>query len=324
MHTLPKGAAVLAATWLAMGAGPAAACLTCGCGGSGTSADLGAIGGAASMFSMGHHWLVQEGTNVRDITGSFNERGEWNPAPVGGSIYSVQSSLGLTYFPSLSTSIALQIPLVANRLNNAAWGPLGSVAPTDAGMTSGAAIGDLSVQGTYKFYEADQWALAAWGGASAPTGQQLTEAGDTLHPADMAGITGAGVWSGQAGLLGITQLGDFELTGTLGYQLPFSRPSLAASTFYVGNAVLYQVQGNYRLSDDWRVGLGLNGYRGNGQFGASDTVTPMAAIKLVPSVQYSWGGDKGIRVAAGYDPLVGGMNAMTDLSGYAVFYQYLQ
>jgi hypothetical protein len=72
------------------------------------------------------------------------------------------------------------------------------------------------------------------------------------------------------------------------------------------------------------VGLGLNGYRGNGQFGASDTVTPMAAIKLVPSVQYSWGGDKGIRVAAGYDPLVGGMNAMTDLSGYAVFYQYLQ
>ena len=111
-HLLASLALALAAVLTA--ATPALACLSCGCGGSGSSADLGAVGGAASIFSMGHRWLVQEGVGLRSITGTFNERGDWNPAPVGGSLNTVQSTLGVSYFPTLGTSVGLQVPVLAN------------------------------------------------------------------------------------------------------------------------------------------------------------------------------------------------------------------
>lgn len=295
-------------------ASPAAACLSCGCGGSGASADLGAIGGAAALFSMGHRWLVQEGVSLRSITGSFNERGDWSPTPVGGSLHTVQATLGLSYFPSVGTSLGLQVPMLANALDKASWGPLGSVSPTDEGRATGAAVGDIAVQGTAKLYEATSWALAGWASATAPTGNATGEA---------QLLSGAGVWSGSGGLLALAQPGEWELSANLGYQRPLGRPPLTASTFYVGEAWLYQLQVNRRLDDTWRVGAGLNGYAGVGRFGPSDIGVPMTKLKLMPSAQYAFGPNEGLRVAVGWDPATLGSNAMTDLSVYAVFYQYV-
>jgi hypothetical protein len=303
------------ASGLVLVAGPAQACLSCGCGGSGASSDLSAVGGISSLFSQGQHWLVQQGVSMRDINGSFNERGEWNPVPVGGSLRSMQSTLGVTYFPSLQSSIGIQLPLIANRLDQAQWGPLGSVAPTDLGTTTGAALGDVIVQGSYELLEIGQFGLGAWGGATVPTG---------VSAGDAAGLTGGGVYSAQAGLVGLTQLGNFELAGSVGYQRPFNRPSVAVSTFYIGEAFLGQLQSSYRLSDAWRLGLAVNGYLGNGHFNDVSPTVAMGKLKVVPSVQYAWAGDRGLRLAVGYDPRLGGTSAMTDLSTYAVFYQYLQ
>lgn len=302
--------------WATLAGAPASACLSCGCGGSGTSADLGAVGGASSIFSLGQRWLIQQGVSSRAITGSFNELGTWNPTPVGGSMMSMQGTLGVTYFPMMGASVGLQLPVIANALDNAAWGPMGSINPTDTGRSVGASFGDVALQGSYKLVEGAQWALAAWGGASMPTG---TATGDP------AALSGAGVFSGSGGLIGLTQLGPWEFSGNMGYQRPlFGRPPLTASTFYVGEAWLYQLQGNYAVNDALRVGLGLNGFAGQGRFGPSDLAVPMAKIKVVPSVQYAFGDSEGVRLALGYDPLTLGQNSMTDLTLYAIFYQFVQ
>jgi hypothetical protein len=300
--------------WAQVAISPASACLSCGCGGSGSSADLGAVGGAASIFSMGHHWLVQEGASMRNISGSFNELGTWNPIPVGGSMVSMQSTLGLTYFPVMGASLGVQLPVVANALNGASWGPLGSINPTDTPRTVGSAMGDVSFQGSYKFLEGAEWALAAWAGGSLPTGNAT---------GDPQTLSGAGVVNGQAGLIGITQLGDWEFSANVGYQRPFGRPPLTSSTFYVGEAFLYQLQGNYRLNDTFRLGLGANGYAGQGRFGSSEQTVSMAKLKLVPSVQMALNATEGVRVAFGYDPESLGHNSMTDMTVYAIFYQFM-
>jgi hypothetical protein len=313
MITRIFAAAALAAGITSMLASPASACLSCGCGGSGSSADLGAIGGAASLFSLGSRWLVQEGVSFRSISGSFNERGEWTPVPVDGSLRSVQTTLGLSYFPTMGTSLGIQLPVVANALDKATWGPLGSLNPTDLPRATGAGVGDIAIQGSAKLYEADVWAIAGWAGATAPTGNAT---------GDPQALSGAGVWSGSGGLLALAQPGDWELSANVGYQRPFSRPELSASTFYVGDAWLYQAQVNRRLNDWLRLGLGLNGYAGQGRFGASDQPQPMAKIKLVPSSQLALTPTEGVRVALGWDPASYGTNAMTDLTVYAVFYQY--
>ena len=71
--------------------------------------------------------------------------------------------------------------------------------------------------------------------------------------------------------------------------------------------------------------MGLNGYNGQGRFGASDLPEPMAKLKLVPGVHYAFNPSEGLRLALGIDPTsVGGTNAMTDMTAYAVFYQFLQ
>lgn len=302
------------ATWLGFSA-PAFACLSCGCGGSGVSADLGGGGGTASLFSMGNHWLMQEGTNVRSITGSFNERGGWNPAPAGGSITSVSTSLGLNYFPSMDTSLTLQVPMVANRLSNATWGPLGSINPTDTGTTSGGALGDVAVQGTHKLYEAGNFALSGWGGLTAPTGNV---------DGDPSGFTGGGVWSGEAGIVGLVQLGAVELTANLGYEQPFGVPPVTATSFYIGQALLYQAAANYSFNQSLRAGIGLSGYAGMGRFGTGDLAEPLAKLEIMPNVQYAWSRDQGARVAVGLDPTVLGVDALTGVTATVVFYQYMQ
>ena len=307
--TILAGAIALLAAF----ATPAEACLSCSCGGSGVSGDMGAVGGAASFFSMGSRWLIQEGVSFRSITGSFNERGDWNPAPTGGSLLTLQGSLGVTYFPTIGSSVSVQLPAAANSLDKASWGPLGSINPTDLPRATGYAFGDVLLQGSYKFYEAPSWAVAGFLGGSLPTGQAAGS------PESLAG---AGVANGLGGLLAIGQFGDLELLASVGMQRPFGRPPLAAGTFYIGDAWLYQAQGNYRLDDRFRVGLGLSGTSGEGRFGTNELAFSMAKLKLIPSLQYAWAPDRGVRLALGYDPARFGANSMTDVTAYAIFYQY--
>lgn len=313
-HTRQATALGLAA-WFAMGGLPAYACLGCGGSGSGVSADLGAVGGASSLFSMGQRWLVQESVSLRGATGSFNELGTWNPVPVGGSLTTLQASLGVSYFPTMDTALSVQLPFVGNSLDKASWGPWGSITPTDLPRANGAALGDAAIQGTHKFYETGDWAFAGWLGANLPTGQAS---------GDPAGLSGTGVVTGQGGLIALTHLGDVELSGNLGYQRPFGNPSAAGATFFTGESWLYQLQGNYRLSDAWRFGLGVNGFWGRGQLAASAVAVPISKLKVIPSAQYAWSADQGVRVAAGYDPAALGANAMTDFTVYTIFYQYMR
>lgn len=303
------------AAWFGLSASPAFACLSCGGSGSGVSADLGAVGGASSLFSMGQRWLIQEGVSFRAVTGSFNELGTWNPMPVGGSLNTLQASLGISYFPNIDTSLSVQLPFVANALEKASWGPWGSISPTDTPLTTGTSLGDAAIQGTYKFYETGDLAFAAWAGANLPSGQAA---------GDPAGLSGTGVVSGQGGLIALTHLGDFEFSGNVGYQRPFGNPTAAGATFFTGESWLYQVQSNYRLNDTWRFGLGVNGFVGSGRLATSDVAVPTSKIKLIPSAQFAWSADQGIRIAGGYDPTRLGTNTMTDFTVYTIFYQYLQ
>ncbi|MOA59249.1 hypothetical protein D3C78_1838190 [compost metagenome] len=68
----------------------------------------------------------------------------------------------------------------------------------------------------------------------------------------------------------------------------------------------------------------MNGFAGQGRFGPSDLAVPMAKIKVVPSVQYAFGESLGMRLALGYDPQALGQNNMTDMTLYAIFYQFVQ
>lgn len=313
-HTIRATALGLMA-WFAMGALPAYACLGCGGSGSGVSADLGAVGGASSLFSMGQRWLLQQGVSLRSVTGSFNELGTWDPVPVGGSLTTLQASLGVSYFPTIDAALSVQLPFVGNSLDKASWGPWGSITPTDTPRAIGAALGDAAVQGTYKFYETGDLAFAAWLGANLPSGQAS---------GDPASLSGSGVVTGQGGLIALTHVGSVELSGNLGYQRPFGNPSASGATFFTGESWMYQLQANYRLSDEWRLGLGLNGFQGRGQLATSNVAVPTSKLKLIPSAQYAWSTDQGVRLAAGYDPASMGANSMTDLTVYTVFYQYMR
>lgn len=304
--------AALAAAVLAMGARPAEACLSCGCGGSGTSADLGALGAAAALFSMGSHWLVQESLSFRSITGSFNERGDWSPMPLDGALHTAQATVGVSYIPRPGLSLGLQLPLVANSLDKATWGPLGSINPTDLPRQAGAALGDVAVQGSARLWEQGQVAVAGWAGATAPSGNVL----------DPVQLSGGGVWAGSGGLLAIAQPGDWELVANLGYQRPFGRPPLTTATYYLGEAWLYQASVSYKVAANWRLGAGASGFRGEGRFGTSDLPVPLAKLKVMPTLQYEWSATDGVRLALGVDPAGTGTNNMTDLTAYAVFYRF--
>lgn len=311
-HAFWAAALGLAATLA--GPQPAEACLSCGCSGSSASSDLGAAGGAASLFSMGSKWLVQRGLSVRNITGSFNERGTWNPTPVGGTLQTVQGTLGINYFPTLNTSIGLQLPVLMNTLDKAVWGPAGSVMPTDVGAQQGIAFGDIAMQGTYKVYEGDDWALAAWGGANAPTGR---------YAGDAASLAGSGAWTGSAGLLGVTQFADWEVIGQFGHQRAIGTPASAAALFYLDNAWVGQMRVSKALTDDWRAGLSVSGMHGDWRYSGNALGLITSKFRITPNLQYAWSQTEGVSVALGYDPATLGTNTMTDMSVYAVFYQFM-
>lgn len=318
----------LLSLWLSLACLPAQACLSCGCGGSGSSADLGAIGGAASLFAGGKHWLIQSGLSFRQITGSFNELGKWNPTPADSLLQSYSAVFGVMYFPDSSWSVGLQLPVQGNYLAGASWGSFGSINATDLPGSLGAGIGDIQLQGSYKFLELMDFALAGWGNLTLPTG--------AIKPQEPAFTTGSGIPTLAGGVLALYKpmpSGDFEGEPSwldslqheffinLGYSQALGTPPSQSSPFFQGQSLLYQLQWNLQFLPGWIAGLGLNGQLGAWSAGANRW-QPASRLKLVPSLQYEFQPGQGIRVATGADLPVLGSNSLTDVSVYAVYYQF--
>lgn len=314
VNTLARHVAIAVSCLSLLVSQPAWACLSCGCGGSSASTDLGAIGGASSIFAMGHKFLFQQGLSLRTVTGSFNELGTWTPTPTGGLLATAQGAFGLRFFPTQDASIGLTLPVVGNALDRAAWGPYGSVSPTDVPLAMGGALGDVSLQGSYKLLESGPLALGAWGGMILPSGNAL---------GDAASLTGSGIWSGQLGLTGISQCSSWEVIANVGTQLPIASVNGQGGVFALGPAAIYQLQVDYLPADGWRVGLGLTGYLGQAFAGSGGRTQLAAKMKLLPSVAYQWSWTQGVRAALGIDPMVLGSNSMTDATLYVVLFQFL-
>lgn len=296
-------------------ASPAHACLTCGCSGSGISGDV-AGGGSAFLFSNCANLIIQQGLSARTITGSFTETGAWNPTPTDGALNTLQGSFGVMWFPTPSASLSLSLPVVGNSLQRATWGPLGSLAPTDVGAVGGG-VGDVGFQGSLKLLEGEEGSgIAGWVGGSVPSGRAI---------GDPAALTGAGVVNAQAGVLATHRIGAWTFTGNVGVQRPLTSPPLTGTTFYIGNAFLWQAQVahifNPGLEGVWSLGLGLQGFRGEGRFGPNDVPFAMGKLRVVPAFQYDFDLFRGFRLSAGVDPALGGTNAMTDATFLATFYQ---
>lgn len=295
---------------------PAQACLSCGCGGTGSSADLGAIGGASSLFSGASKWLIQTGISFRQYTGSFNERGQWSAMPTDSLMQGYQANLGVLYFPTPESSLGLQLPFQANSLAGAAWGAFGSLAPTDRSPAFGGGLSDLQFQGSYKFWEHENAALAAWGNLSLPTGQ--------INSAQPEWTTGAGLATASLGLLGLYKPNfDWEFFLNLGYSRALGEPATTLSPFFVGQSLISQLQANFQFLPRWHLGLGLNGQWGAWSAGSSG-FQPAAKLKLVPSLQYEFDRYQGVRMAVGLDLPVAGFNAQTDLSLSLIYYQFIE
>jgi hypothetical protein len=304
---------------------PAYACAACGCGLPGSSSDVSSVGGNASMFGGEGRWLMQAGMSFRDITGSFNERGDWVAKPQGSSLTTVMGNLGLTYYPQDGYSIGVQAPFAVNRLVGAQWGQQGAINPAlddqdnILGPRSAGGWGDLTVQGSAILHRGSEWtpAVATYAGVSLPTG---TSAGDA------AAFTGSGVVSGQVGLSLLKGFGPLELTTSATYQRPITTPQgEAASAFYIGQALIGQVQADVEVFAGWKVGLGANGFLGmTGVVDSAPTAAKLSKLKLVPSIEWRVAPEEGVRAAYGGDPTAGPWsNAMTDQTLFLVYYRYL-
>ena len=289
---------------------------------SSSSSEFTTLSGSNLQFMTPGKFLIQTGLTLRDVTGSFNERGAWTPKPQGSAITSLQGSLGLSYFPTDGLSFGLQVPMAANRLHHAQWCALGSVIPLDptsgSGSLSGSGLGDMLLQASSVAYWGDEFwpSLAVWGGLLMPSGNS---AGSPET------FTGSGVWSGQLGLSMLKTLGPVELTATLGYQRPMSRPAAnAASPFFIGQVATAQAQAAVEVRPGWRLGLGATGYYGT--LASSDPQTPesmLGKLKLMPSIEWRFVADQGLRLAYGADPGTGPqINAMTDQTLFLVYYRY--
>lgn len=331
-----------AVSFSALAFAPAAqACLSCGCGGSGSSADLGAIGGASSLFSTGKHWLIQTGATYRQVNGAFNERGTWNTVPEDSLIQSYQAVFGVNYFPNDQWTIGLQIPFQANGLSGASWGSFGSIAPNDLPMQYGGGIGDIQIQGAYKFGETLTTGWAAWSSLSLPTGRV-----DVETPAN---TTGGGVGALAGGILGVYKppasfqqsaprnfwdwwnSRNAEYLLNIGYSQALNAPPSQLSPFFQGQSLMAQLQANLSLFPQWTVGLGLNGQLGlwSNQSAQSDPSTQMplqwsSRWRIVPSVQYELSMTQGVRLATGVDLPLLGSNSLTDVSAHLVYYQFFE
>ena len=318
--SLPVACLSAAVPWL-LAASPAHASDCC-VAMSSSSSEFTTLSGSAHQFDTPGKFLVQTGINLRDVTGSFNERSAWTPKPQGSSLGSLQGTLGITYFPTDGWSLGLHVPLAANRLHHAQWGSLGSVIPLDpangSGTLSGGGLGDMLLQGSsVVFWGDDLWpSVAVWGGVLMPSGNSS---------GSPENFTGSGVWSGQLGLSLMKALGPWELTGSLGYQRPMTRPTEGSSTaFFIGQVATAQVQAAVEVLPGWRLGLGATGYYGS--IASADPATTdsmLGKLKLMPSMEWRFLPGQGVRIAYGSDPAFGPqLNAMTDQTLFLAYYRY--
>lgn len=322
--SLPRRALWAAAVVVAWAVEPAAACTTCSCGLPGSGTEVSSISGSATLFATGGRFLVQSGVSLRDVTGSFNERGAWTEKPQGSSLLTLQGNMGLTWYPTDGWTLGLQLPVAFNRLNGAQWGGQGSISPVGeedglAGVQQGGGLGDVALQASAVAYPGDDLvpSLALWSGLSLPSGHASGAA---------AGFTGSGVASGQLGLSVFKLYETLELTASLGYQQPLTRPLQAlSSAFYVGSAAIAQLQANWEVLPSLRLGLGATAFRGwVSDPEVASTASELAKLKLIPSVEWRFLPEQGLRFAYGADPGLGPwQNAMTDQSVTLVYFQYL-
>lgn len=294
------------------------ACLSCGCESSGSSSDLGSLGAASGIFSKGKKFLVQFGSGLRSINGTFNEYGIWNPKPVDSNIYSMQNTLGLMYYPTNELSLGIQLPFISNFLTGASWGSFGSISPTDTTNTlSGSSIGDINLQASYKFYDNNKLDLASalWIRSGLPTG---------IVNSVPESMTGNGIYSISSGAFLIKKLNSFEFLANIGYQLPIAKASQNTGYFSVDNAFLYQLQTNYQITPEFKTGIGINGIIANWLLNKTgNEKINTSKIRLNISGQYDLSFFNGIGLNIGYDPHILGANSMTDTSINIVFYQYI-
>lgn len=289
---------------------------------SSSSSEFTTLSGSSLQFMAPGKFLVQTGLNLRDVTGSFNERGAWTPKPQGSSLTSVQGSLGITYFPTDGLSLGLHVPLAANRLHHAQWGAQGAVIPLDpgdgSGSLTGGGLGDMLLQASSVAYWGDDFwpSVAVWGGLLMPSGNSA---------GSPESFTGSGVWSAQAGLSMLKTLGPVELTASLGYQRPMTQPAAtAASPFFIGQVATAQAQAAAEILPGWRVGLGASGYYGTlASADPQSTGSTLGKLKLMPSIEWRFVSEQGVRLAYGADPGAGPqLNAMTDQTFFLVYYRY--
>lgn len=292
----------------------AQACLSCGCGTSGALSDMGAMGGLSGIFSKNKSFLFQLGSSFRNINGSFNELGDWNSVPLDSHIFSLQHTASLMYFPDKNLSLGAQLPIVTNVLNQASWGNFGSISPTDIGSRAATSLGDISLQATYKAWEINDLALGAWLRTDFPTGR-------ISGPSES--LSGSGVLKASGGVFSIKKINKFEILANIGYQQPLALSENYISPFYAGNALLYQVQANYPLNMNLRLGGGVSGYIGNWASQNNKSSGISTKFKLLLSAQYDVTMYDGIGLGIAYDPRFGGLNSSTDTSLNLVFYHYL-
>lgn len=309
-----------------VGVQPAAfACGTCGCGLPGSNSEVASVASSVTLYESDQRFLIQTGVSFRDITGSFNELGDWTEKPSGSSLTTLQGNLGITYYPTDRWTLGVQLPMASSRLVGAQWGPQGSVSPAmfddednPIPPRSGGGLGDIALQASYVALEGDEvWpSLALWSGALLPTGNAS---------GDPSAFTGSGVWSYQLGLSALQRFGPLELSASAGFQGPFAQgSSQVTSAFYVGQSLLGQLQANLDVGS-LRFGLGASAFRGRV---IADNIAPsaesMGKLKLTPSVEWRFVPNQGIRVAYGSDPGAGPwLNAMTDRTWYASYFCFL-
>ncbi len=297
---------------LAIGGGPALACGTCAC--SVNMSEVGALGGGSNLYQRSNRFLLQQDVSYRSVNGTFNDQGTLRDIPMGSSIQAMQATFGLAYFATPEFLIGVQAPLLGNMYQGAAPGSFGTVGLLEADSRA-AFFGDVSLQAAYRFLPGNgPWpALGIWAGSLAPTGRA---AGIDAE------ITGAGVWNATAGATATGESGAWSYEGSLGYQRPLGTPVGQATNYFIGDAVIFQATGGYQLDESWKLGLGLSGYRGQSQQPTGSAIA-MSNVKVVPSVTYSFSPDMSVRLGIGFTPGYVARNALSDLSAYCTFYQYM-
>lgn len=185
------------------------------------------------------------------------------------------------------------------------------------GPQTGGGLGDIALQGSCLLYKDDVIpSLAVWAGAILPTGSTAGNA---------SAYTGSGIFTGQAGFTALKAFGPLELSANLGYQHPLSQPVHAVSSaFFVGDALMGNLQANWEIFPSLRLGLGATTFRGwITSSSVAPTASSMSKLKLIPSVEWQFLPEQGLRLAYGGDPGLGPWsNSMTDNTAYAVYYRF--